>query len=47
MLPIINQVKYAIESLRRTSISEGAMGIKMAKDITYNCYVNTKGAAMS
>ena len=37
------KVKYAIEAIRAMSMAEGAMGPKLATDVTFNCFVNTKG----
>ena len=37
------QVKYTIEALRRISMQEGAMGAKLATDVTWNSFANTKG----
>ena len=37
------QVKYAIEAIRAMSMAEGAMGPKLATDVQFNCFVNTKG----
>ena len=39
----IFKVKYAIEAIRAVSMAEGAMGPKLATDVTFNCFVNTKG----
>ena len=39
----ISQVKYTIEALRRISMQEGAMGAKLATDVTWNSTANTKG----
>ena len=39
----IFQVKYAIEAIRAVSMAEGAMGRKMATDVTHNPFINTKG----
>ena len=39
----ILQVKYSIESIKRTTAEKGGLGAKVATDSTYNCFVNTKG----
>ena len=41
----ILQVKYSIESIKRTTAEKGGLGAKVATDSTYNCFVNTKGRA--
>ena len=41
-----HQVKYSIEALRRICIAEGAMGLKLAKDVKFNSFVNTKGSPL-
>ena len=40
------KVKYAIETLKKICMAEGAMGKKMAVDVTYNCFVNTRGRGL-
>ena len=37
------QVKYAICSIRNTIAASGAMGSRVAADVTYNSFINTKG----
>ena len=37
------QVKYAIEAIRAVSMAEGAMGPKLAMDVCWNAFINTKG----
>ena len=37
------QVKYAICSIRNTIAASGAMGERVAADIKFNSFVNTKG----
>ena len=37
------QVKYGICSIRNTIAASGAMGSRVAADVTYNSFINTKG----
>ena len=37
------KVKYAIASVRKSVAASGAMGRRVAVDVTHNCFVNTKG----
>ena len=43
MMTLTYQVKYAIASIRKSIAASGAMGRRVAKDVTFNSFVNTQG----
>ena len=42
-MTVTYQVKYAIASIRKSIAASGAMGRRVAEDVTYNSFVNTQG----